>query len=191
MGIFKKIAALVGASRPIDELIQAYPASALAPAPPLSAYPPKVFLGDRGVHAYRSEFMVGLDDAPRVLGAIASEFELTSTALFQEGSARRGTTSAHFSLRSDFGGAVVTIVTNSYALLQAIDRLALLPPPPWVVFPEFDPETLGSLQGGFAFWWDWFFLPYWRVADPAERERYLERCDATPAWREFVRLHEG
>ncbi len=191
MGLFKKIAALVGASKPIDELVDTYFASALAPTPTLSAYPPKVFLGDRGVHAYRSEFMVGLDDAPRVLGAIASEFELTSTALFQEGSARRGLASAHFSLRSEFGGAVVTIVTNSPRLLQAIDGLALRPPPPWAVFPDFDPESLGSLQGSFAFWWDWLFLPYWRVASSAERRSYLERFEATPAWREFLELHAG
>ncbi len=189
MGLFKKIAALVGASKPIDELVDAYPASALAPMPTLSAYPPKVFLGDKNVHAYRTEFMVGLDDAPRVLNAIASEFELASAALFQEGSAHKGSTRAHFSLRPEFGGAVATIVTNSGALLGKIDALEVRPPPPWLVFPDMDPEAVGSLQGSAAYWWDWFFLPFWSAATAEERRRYLEDFKASPEWREFVELH--
>ncbi len=189
MGLFKKIAALVGACKPIDELVEAYPASALAPTPALAAYPPKVFLGDRGVHAYRTEFMVGLKDAARVARAIASEFESVLDRTFQEGSARKGSTGAHFSLRPEFGGAVATIVTNSGALLGKIDALQVRPPPPWLVFPDMDPEAVGSLQGLAAYWWDWFFLPFWSAATAEERRRYLDEFKASSEWREFVELH--
>lgn len=189
MGLFKKIAALVGASKPIDELIRAYPASALGPVPSLAAFPPKVFLGDRGVHAYRTEFMVGLEDAARVARAIASEFESVFDSTFQEGSANNGCKAAHFSLRPEFGGAVATIVTNSGALLGKLDSLSLRPPPPWLVFRDMDPETVGSLQGSAAYWWDWFFLPFWRAATSEERLRYLEEFKSSPEWREFIELH--
>lgn len=189
MGLFKKIAALVGASKPIDELVEAYPASAFGPAPSLAAFPPKVFLGDKGVHAYRTEFMVTLDDAARVARAIASEFGSVSDATFQEGSANDGSKAAHFSLRPEFGGAVATIVTNSGALLGKIDGLRLRPPPPWIVFPDMDPEAVGSLQGSVAYWWDWLFLPFWSAATAAERRRYLEEFNASAEWREFVKLH--
>lgn len=189
MGLFKKIAALVGSSKPIDELISAYPASAPDAAPSLAAFPPKVFLGDKGVHAYRTEFMVGLADAARVARAISSEFESVSDRAFQEGSANNGSKAVHFSLRPEFGGAVATIVTNSGALLGRIDGLGLHPPPPWIVFPEIDPEAAGSLQGSTAYWWDWFFMPYWLAATTEERLRYLDEYKASPEWREFVALH--
>ncbi len=189
MGLFKKIAALVGGAKPINELISTYSASALEATSSLAAFPPKVFLGDQGVHAYRTEFMVGLEDAARVARAISSEFGSVSDGLFQEGSANNGAKAAHFSLRPEFGGAVATIVTNSGALLGKIDGLDLHPPPPWIVFPEIDPEAVGSLQGSMAYWWDWFFLPYWLAATTEERLRYLDEYKASPEWREFVELH--
>lgn len=189
MELFKKLAALVGAPRPIDALIGAYPASACDSTPSLAAFPPKIFLGDKGVHAYRTEFMVSSEDAARVARAIASEFECVSDGPLQEGSARNGAKAVHFSLRPEFAGAVVTIVTNSGALLATIDGLGLRPPPPWRVFPDIDPEAVGSLQGSAAYWWDWFFLPFWRAATSAERQRYLEDFKASPDWRECIELH--
>ncbi|TWI69243.1 hypothetical protein IP91_00309 [Pseudoduganella lurida] len=189
MGLFKKIAALLGESKPIDELIRAYPASALEAAPSLAVFPPKLFLGDQDVHAYRTEFMVNLEDATRVATAISSEFDSVSDRAFQEGSANNGSKAVHFSLRPEFGGAVATIVTNSGALLGKIDGLDLHPSPPWIVFPEIEPETVGSLQGSIEYWWDWFFLPYWLAATTQERLRYLDQYNASPQWREFVTLH--
>jgi len=158
-------------------------------APSLAAFPPKVFLGDKGVHAYRTEFMVGLEHGARVARAIASEFGSVPGRTFQEGSANNGSKAAHFSLSPECGGAVATIVTNSGALLGKIDGLGLRPPPPWIVFPGMEPEAAGSLQGSAAYWWDWFFLPYWRAATAAERLRYPDAFKASPEWREFIKLY--
>ena len=190
MGLFRKLGAIIGGTKPIDELARAYPIDALDAESTYSPYPPKSFLGDKAVYAHRTEFMVGLADAARVIEVIGSDFDLAGQAPLQDGSARRGLKAVHFSLRHEFGGAVVTILTNTASLLSKIDSLKLRPPPPWVVFPEVDPESVGSLQGSLAYWWEWWFLPFWRAADFTERQRYLEEFDASPEWRAFLELHE-
>ncbi|SEN88938.1 hypothetical protein SAMN05428959_103619 [Duganella sp. CF517] len=189
MNIFKRIGAVLGGSKPIDEMAQAYPQSALDPAQDLANYPAKVFLGEKNIFAYRLEFMVSEPDAARVVQTVGSEFDLPSHATFQEGPAKKGSLSLHFSSRPEFGGAVVVIVTNSIPLLKKIDALDLAPPPPWVVFPEADPLALGSLQGAMEHWFDWLFLPFWNSADPATRSRYVAKHGASKEWREFLVLH--
>lgn len=189
MNIFKRIGAALGGSKPIDEMAQAYPQSALSPAQDLANYPAKVFLGEKNIFAYRLEFMVSEHDAARVVQAVGSEFDLPSTATFQEGPTQKGSLSLHFSSRPEFGGAVVVMVTNSIPLLKKIDALDLAPPPPWIVFPEADPSALGSLQGAMEHWFDWMFLPFWNSADAAARSRYLAKHGASEEWREFLALH--
>jgi hypothetical protein len=190
MGLFRKLGALFGVKQPIDELVRAYPASTMEANVHLAAYPPKTYLADKGVHAYRTEFMIAQADVKRIIDIIDAEFTLPSHEPFHEGSTRKGDKSIHYSLRPEFGGAVVTIITNSTALLQKVDAANLRPPPPWLVFPDADPSALGSLQGSMAYWWEWFFLPFWRSAGQEERMRYLEAFCASEDWREFVELHE-
>jgi len=189
MNIFKRIGAALGASKPVDEMAAAYPQSALGLAENLSAYPHKVLLADQGVFAYRMEFATFEADAARVVGAIAAEFPLPSLASFQDGQVRNERTAAHFSLRPEFRGAVVVIVTNALPLIAAIDALKLQPPPPWIVFPDADPSALGSLQGDIEYWWDWLFLPFWSAADEATRSRYLTTYPTNEDWLEFLDSH--
>lgn len=191
MNILKRIGAALGAAKPIDDMAQAYPESALDPARDFARYPEKVFLGAQDIFAYRLEFMVSEADAARVVEAAACEFDLPSLAAFQEGPSKRGGLSLHFSSRPEFGGAVIVLVTNSVALLKRLDALELAPPPPWVVFPEVDPSTLGSLQGSMEYWWDWFFLPFWRSADELARQRYMAKYPTGAPWHEFVTCHAG
>jgi hypothetical protein len=81
------------------------------------------------------------------------------------------------------------MVTNAVALLKRIDALDLAPSPPWNVFPDADPSTLGSLQGSMEHWFNWLFLPYWRSADVATRSHYATRHGASKEWLEFLALH--
>ena len=175
--------------KPSDEMAGLYPRSALGLAENLSAYPHKLLLADQGIFAYRMEFATFEADAARVVGAIAAEFPLHSLAGFQDGQARSERTSAHFSIRPAFRGAVVVIVTNALPLIAAIDALELPPPPPWIVFPEADPSALGSLQGDIEYWWDWLFLPFWSAANEATRSHYLATYPTNEDWMEFLDFH--
>jgi len=154
-------------------------------------YPPKVFLKDRGVFAYRLEFATLEKDAELVIGALAAQFNWPIHEPFQEGKARQGEKAAHFSIRREFGGAVVVMVTNSIELIEKIDALQLEPPPPWIAFPDADPSAMGSLQGSMEYWWDWLFSPFWNAQDAKERESYLERYLANEDWVDFLSARSG
>jgi hypothetical protein len=189
MSFFQRLRQGLGGAKPADDLAKAYPQDAFQPADRLSAYPKKNRPSDKGVFAHRLEFMVPAADAALVIDALASEFDLPSGTVFQEGEARRGQKAVHFSIRQEFGGAVVVILTNSLSLLTKIDALKLEPPPPWVVFPNIDPSTLGSLQGSMEYWWDWLFLPFWSELEFSDRARYLKNHATDEHWLEFLNTH--
>jgi hypothetical protein len=175
MNFFKRIAAALGTGAPQDDMASRYPSAALATTSSFSAYPPKVFLKEKGIFAYRLEFATFEADAIRVVQALGSEFILTDQATFQEGQSRHGDKSVHFSVRPEFNGAVVVGITNSIVLIEKIDNLHIEPPPPWFAFPDVDPSTLGALQGSMAYWWDWLFSPFWSALDGNQRVNYLSR----------------
>ncbi|QJE02081.1 hypothetical protein HH212_20355 [Massilia forsythiae] len=186
MDFFKRIAAAFGAGATRDNMAGSYPPAALDELSNFRPYPPKVFLKGQGVFAYRLEFGALEADAAGVVGALASEFGWPNPALLQEGHARRGDKSVHFSIRSEFGGVVVVIVTNCAALINKIDALNIVPPPPWLAFPDADPSSLGSLQGAMEYWWDWLFSPFWSELDARGRVAYLSRFAAHDDWLEFL-----
>jgi hypothetical protein len=138
---------------------------------------------------HRLELALSEADAVRVIAAIAAVFPLPRRDTFQEGSAQGAGTAVHFSLRPEFSGAVAVIVTNSTALLDDINALALEPPPPWIAFPKLDPSTAGSLQGSIEYWWNWLFQPFWSVADHDARALHLARNPADQDWQDFVAAH--
>lgn len=189
MSFFQRLRQGLGGAKVIDDMAKAYPRHAFNPANGLAAYPSKMRPSDSGVFAYRLEFTVASVDATRVVDAIKSEFDLPSAEAFQEGHARRGENAIHFSIRPEFGGAVVVILTNSIVLLAKIDALKSEPPPPWKVFPDVDPSTLGSLQGSMEYWWDWLFLPFWIASDAQARTRYLKTHPPSEDWCEFLETH--
>ncbi|NYE60731.1 hypothetical protein FHW58_001883 [Duganella sp. 1224] len=189
MNIFKRIGAVLTGAKPEHALARDYPQNNLLSAPAFANYPQKAYLGDQGIFAYRMEFMVTEADARRILNTLNTEFDLMSQDMFQEGHLATPTQSIHFSLRPEFGGVRVAIVTNSVKLLEGIDALALEPPPPWAIFPEADPSALGSLQGPMAYWWDWFFLPFWTTANASKRQRYLAAHPTDQEWVDFLMLH--
>jgi hypothetical protein len=106
--------------------------------------------------------------------------------LREQGQSRHGDKSVHFSIRPEFNGAVVVVVTNSTVLIEKIDNLHLEPPPPWFAFPNVDPSTLGDLQGSMEYWWDWLFGPFWNALDDTGRANYLSRFPPDEDWAEFL-----
>jgi hypothetical protein len=167
-----------------------YAASVLPePVEGLAKYPPKDFLAERGVYAYRSDFM--LADASSLVACIRSHFPTVSNDVFQEGPHQSGNgESIHFAVRPEFRGASVEMLTNSVNLLRAIDALHVTPPPPWKVFPHLDPETMGSMQGDVDYWWWLYWGPFWNNASPPEREQYLQVHKASQSWIEYFEFRD-
>jgi hypothetical protein len=189
MNLFKRIASALSGASPQEDLTSSYPSAAFDGAHEFRAYPAKSLLKDQGVFAYRLEFATFEADANLVMNALTSQFDWPLHEPFQEGKARQGNKSTHFSIRREFGGAVIVMVTNSTELITRIDALDLQPPPPWLVFPHADPLTLGSLQGSMEYWWDWLFSPFWNTLDAEDREIYLKRYSANQDWGDFLSAH--
>ncbi|KEY60414.1 hypothetical protein [Serratia sp. DD3] len=91
---------------------------------------------------------------------------------------------------NDFGGEVVRLITNSEHIINSIWKLNITPPPPWVAFPEIDPDGLGSMQGNLSFWWDWMWLPFWNSMDGTKKKDYLTVNFAPLNWVEYFNFHE-
>lgn len=154
----------------------------------LIKFPIKDSLVGQGIYAYRLQFMVSEANADRLILLILSTFDGVGNNTFQEGSFKNNKgESIHFSVRSEFNGAVIEMVTNSIPLLKAIDLLNLTPLPPWMVFPNIDPTALGALQGDVAYWWTWFWSPFWDNASNEEKEKYLLNNNGSTEWIEAIR----
>lgn len=183
MNLFDKLRAALGIK---TELQKIYTANLLpGPVDGLAKYPPKDFVAEQGVYAYRIECM--LADASSLVDCLRSYFPSVEKTAFQEGPhcASNGE-STHFAIRPEFKGATVELLTNSVSLLRAIDALHLTPPPPWKVFPHIDASTLGSLQGDMDYWWWMYWGPFWDAASPSVRAEYLQLHKPNQAWAEYI-----
>ncbi|AMC35240.1 hypothetical protein [Janthinobacterium sp. B9-8] len=154
----------------------------------LIKFPIKDSLVDQGVYAYRLQFMTSEANANVLIFLLASTFNGVKNNTFQEGYFKNDKgESINFSVRSEFNGAVIEMITNSIPLLKVIDLLNLTPLPPWVVFPHIGPTALGALQGDVAYWWTWFWSPFWDNASNEEQEKYLLNNNGSTEWIEAIR----
>jgi hypothetical protein len=57
--------------------------------------------------------------------------------------------------------------------------------PPWQVFPEITPEDVSvhMRQGRAEPYFDAVWRPFWSALSEAQRSAYLDRWNASPAWR--------
>jgi len=185
--LFKRLFEAMGAKTPMQKI---YTPQVLTEAKQgLAMYPPKEFLGEQGVFAYRLIFMVTMERVPELVNAIRARFPSVQESALQEGEHRNAQGEAiHFAIRSEFNGATVEMLTNSSGLMQAIDALQLEPPPPWVAFPDADPEELGSRQGASDYWWNVFWQPFWTVQRNPDRQLYIEKYDIPSEWNLYLQL---
>lgn len=95
----------------------------------------------------------------------------------------------HINVSQEFAGTMITLLTNDVSVFDRIEVGNYSPPPPWIVFPEYDPETLGSLQGDIDYWWYTFWSPFWKRISEPQQEEYLNDAHATEAWAECIRCH--
>ncbi|WP_148716702.1 hypothetical protein [Chitinolyticbacter meiyuanensis] len=186
--MLKKIASMFGRKKdPLDAYRVDHLAGRTVDA---ATFPQKDLLVGEDLYAYRLTFMVSNDDADRVRSAIATQFLIPSVGRYfiVEVTNSRGY-SIHGAVRPEFNGAVVEMLTNSVDLLHTLDALQLQPLQPWLAFPGFDPEGVGSLQGNIEFWWSHFWAPFWRSLSAARRLQYLQSAPAV--WAEFIETHQS
>jgi hypothetical protein len=103
-------------------------------------------LSDHGVFAYLVEFMTFATEVGLVAQAIGTEFQLPSQEAFEKRDGHHWGKAIHFSIPPESNGAVVVLVTISIAFLNKIEALKMEPSPPWHVFPNEAPSTLGSCK---------------------------------------------
>ncbi|MDR1708535.1 MAG: hypothetical protein LBS70_02315 [Candidatus Accumulibacter sp.] len=167
-----------------------YKENRLGDSPPVDTerFPRKAPLFGKGLFAYRCLFLVSERDAARVQSALCEEFPLAKRAIpCEEAATNARGFSVHAGLRPEFNGVVVELLTNSAALFASLDALRMQTLPPWLAFPDLDPEGIGSLQGSLDYWWRWLFMPYFSSLNEAEKNSFLESCP--PGWAEFIRFH--
>lgn len=85
----------------------------------------------------------------------------------------------------EFQGTIVHILTNSTALIRAIQKAKLHPPHPEVSFPDINPEEFGSLQGNIDFWWQTFWKTFWHSLTEEEQQKF----NLSEGWLEFIEFH--
>jgi hypothetical protein len=166
--------------------LQALPAG----TPSLNTFPTKKFIGTGGVHAYRLRFQVAEDDAARVVQALAQQFPDAKPGIVQFGLLTNAAgAAANITATREFGGIVIEFITNSLALMAALDALQLKPVPPWTAFPNMKAGQYGTLKEPFEHWWSQIWLPYWTSLSAAERSRYLLAQHASAEWVAFCAWH--
>lgn len=63
-------------------------------------------------------------------------------------------------------------------------------PPPWIVFPDLSPDDPAT-QGVAEAYLDLDWLPFWRTLSSRQQELYLDRWQASDAWRTSVAMRYG
>jgi len=160
------------------------------PADLLGHFPQAIFMGAYELFAYRMSFLVdaaGVEMTEKVLvgsRVVPVDVEIEDWKVY-EGELGEKVLLLCQPFRHDWS---VTILTNSLPFSLALQRASVSPPAPWCVLREFDPGSLGSLQGDAEFYWQNYWRPFWAVASLGQKQRVLD--EAPPPWREFIELHD-
>ncbi|OMQ18214.1 hypothetical protein [Serratia oryzae] len=157
----------------------------------LKKYPCVISLVEDNTYAYRMFFCADKKFSQGIIDLINEEFEsnitfenTSDTLLFLKNEA------IVLNVYNDFEGEVVRIITNSEIFVRKLWELKITPPPPWISFPEIDPDGLGSMQGNLSFWWDWMWLPFWNSMDTSEKKYYLIAHSAPLNWIEYFDFYD-
>lgn len=155
-------------------------------------YPWVRSLDSVGLGAYQMAFMPCSDSLARLHRLIESQGFVTEVARIERFVTLKNAQGAVLSFREqeEFDGRVVILVTSSAALVQAVRDLQITPPAPWVVFPDFNPEGLGNMQGSLQWWWDTYFQPFWESLDAPAKQAFLQPRNAPQAWLDYLQFYE-
>ncbi|KAB8037861.1 hypothetical protein GCL60_11850 [Silvanigrella paludirubra] len=153
-------------------------------------YPYPFYMEEKKIFAYNLYFICTCERKIDILNTILLNFKIDQTNEYRQAKGKNDSNeSIHFSIVSGFNGYLFQIVTNSIKLLNELDILKIEPPPPWISFPEIDPDSLGSLQGSIDYWWYVYWTPFWEKLTPQEKQDYYKIKNATPEWIECIEIH--
>lgn len=155
-------------------------------------YPWVRTLDSVGLGAYQMAFMPCSDSLARLHRLIENQGFVTEVARTARFVTLKNTPGAVLSWREndEFDGRVVILITNSAALVQAVRDLHITTPAPWMVFPDFNPEGLGNMQGSLHWWWENYFQPFWESLDASAKQAFLQQRNAPQAWLDYFEFYE-
>ncbi|TCK38977.1 hypothetical protein B0G84_4303 [Paraburkholderia sp. BL8N3] len=158
--------------------------------PPM--FPGTQYLGDIDIKASVTTLQVEQQQKAIVESAIeACGFVSVRPGNYVGNNARYDIRKVRLAVANSFGGVVVSLLSNDVDVFWKLRDARLNPPPPWIAFPDIDPDSLGSLQGDIEYWWASFWTPFWDVLDSAQKDKFLHDHDATFAWRECIFAHSS
>ncbi len=154
----------------------------------IASYPLFISLEESDVYAYSTRFMIKSIDLSVVEQIITRYFHQKPNkqkeCLFNNGK------TLHYFKFIEFNQIVIDIITNDTDFIESLCKEKFSPPAHDIVFPDRDFETVGSLQGDVALWWDIYWLPFWNALDKTEKDNYMERNKISDQLKEFLALHK-
>jgi hypothetical protein len=177
----------------LQELVALYPVEPLPALASTSSFPMVTTLEPFGLAAYHMSLMPRDSSLAELRNVIEHEdfrHEVEQSARFLSLRNPAGKT-VSLCEQTEFNNVSLILITNSVQLIATLRQIDLAPPTPWEVFREVDPESLGSLQGEMAHWWNTYWAPFWNSLEKAEQITFLGRFDCPAEWREFIEFHDG
>ncbi|QXH51072.1 hypothetical protein KSS94_24560 [Pseudomonas fakonensis] len=139
-------------------------------------------LMERGVGARYWQILLDASDGARLWSLIDQGFEQDGEGYCSREGGKR--LLLKISDR-EFNALTVRLVTDSEALLVALNEVGFAPPPPWVAFPEFEARWwVGNMQGGQAYYEDLYLAPWFKAQGAEGRKAWFDRFEASDAWRQ-------
>jgi hypothetical protein len=151
-------------------------------------YPLFISLKSESVYAYKSRFLTKSEDAEKVKEVIASFFECYAEDEY--GYLYKNNNCVNYHFFEELGFVGVDLITNNIMMIEAVCSMNIPPPSFQDVFPSMDYEGIGSLQGSVEYWWNVYWLPFWKALNRVQRETYIEKKGITESVIKFMRCHE-
>lgn len=168
-------------------------------------YPVFISLEGKGIYAFHSIFACSKEELAKVKRNISHVFSVDENSLEEEGVVSEGIALVQpyysdalamrekyvliYSFRCRMDNNLISVVTNSPVFISAMCELNIKQPLPWVVFPNLEPDTFGSLQGEVDFWWGNIWRPFWDSLSIEEKRKFLARHNVSQKWRDFILRH--
>ncbi|MHA6491918.1 hypothetical protein ACX0MV_01570 [Pseudomonas borbori] len=153
-----------------------------------SSYPRKIFLGQQGLFAYHATLMITDSEFEDFCELVRKMFAQATIKQGIEANYSSGDGSTlQLSVRQEFNGLIIELITNSRTLLEELDTFFNAPPPPWFAFPMMEPiEAAMAKQGSLQYWWEFIWSPFWDYAPIEIRAAYLRDHKASHEWAECL-----
>lgn len=161
----------------------------------LPEYPQAVYLGNAGIPAFYSTFLISDEDTLPLLSLIELNFTYKSEKQFNGLPTKKFVNNETnkklvlFISTREFNSTTVRLITNSVDFLNAIALHKFATPPPWVVFQGYNPSWWGGdMQGAQGYYSDNYFFPFFSQLSRSDKQEYYAKFEATHEWISHLEL---